>query len=375
MDAVDLLIELVNRPSVTPNDAGCQPFIAEYLSRFDFKHTDLSAHDVTNTWIRRGDQSPLFVFAGHTDVVPAGDESQWQSPPFTATERDGMLYGRGVADMKGGICAMMVAVSRFLEKHPSHPASIAFLLTSNEEGVSDYGTGYAVEKLQESGQKMDWCLVGEPSSCRTLGDTVRYGRRGSITGRLKIQGIQGHVAYAELANNPIHKLAPALNELCQHQWDLGNDDFPPTSFQVCDIHSGIGVDNVIPSQAEVAFNLRYSNSINATEIRTHIEQVLDHHSLDYQIEWIHSAQPFLSTKGELHKITSEVLQEVTGNTPEFSTGGGTSDARFIAPTGTQVLELGPVNSTIHKINESINIKDLHQLSNVYYQILERLFSL
>lgn len=371
---LSLLTELIKHPSVTPDDHGCQEFISHYLSELGFTPQDLSADDVTNSWVRRGDTAPLFVFAGHTDVVPPGDTTQWASDPFQAEVRNGMVYGRGAADMKGGIAAMMVAVRELITQHPNHKGSIAFLLTSNEEGITQYGTGYAVEKLQAQGDHIDWCIVGEPSSTATLGDTVKHGRRGSITARLTVHGKQGHVAYPDLADNPIHRIAPVLATLCQKQWDNGNDDFPPTSFQICEIQSGVGADNVIPPQIEVTFNLRYSTELTQEAIQEQVESILQSEGLNYDIEWVPSAQPFLSAKGELHNTVSTVIEEFTGKAPAFSTGGGTSDARFIAPTGTQTIELGVTNETIHMVDECTRVEDLEQLAKIYQRILERLLT-
>lgn len=367
-----LACELINRPSVTPDDAGCQHLIAERLAQCGFDARDLSREDVTNTWLRRGKDAPLFAFAGHTDVVPTGDAAQWSSPPFEARERDGMLYGRGAADMKGSIAAIVTAIESFINDHPQHGGSIAVLLTSNEEGITANGTRYAMEQLQSQGETMDWCVVGEPSSSECLGDIVRHGRRGSLSATLTVNGKQGHVAYAHLANNPVHALAPVLHALCEQRWDDGNDDFPPTGFQVSNLHSGVGADNVIPAHAEVMFNFRYSPELDEKTIRERVIEILDQSGLDYAIEWVSSAEPFTSKMGELHDTVCAVVKEFTGKEPEFSTGGGTSDARFIAPSGTQVIELGPINKTIHAVDECVRVEDLAQLAKIYYAILQRL---
>ena len=365
-----LAAELIERPSVTPDDAGCQQIIAQRLAECGFTTHDFSCEDVTNSWMRRGDKAPLFVFAGHTDVVPPGDG--WQTPPFEAVRRDGMLYGRGAADMKGAVAAMVAAAEEFVAAHPRHRGSLAFLLTSNEEGVTHHGTRHVVERLQARNETIDWCIVGEPSSSEVPGDTVRHGRRGSLSALLTVKGKQGHVAYAQLANNPIHAVAPVLAELCRRVWDRGNAEFPPTGFQVCNLNAGVGADNVIPGRLKMQFNFRYSSELNEAAIRGKVTEVLDAAGLDYEIEWQPSAEPFICSSGELHDVVRGVIKEVNGKEPEFSTGGGTSDARFIAPTGVQVLELGPVNKTVHMANECVGIAELERLVQMYRRILEKL---
>lgn len=367
-----LTCELIRRRSVTPDDAGCQQLISKRLAKLNFIVNDLSCEDVTNTWLRRGSNNPLFAFACHTDVVPAGNEAQWQSPPFAPSERDGILYGRGAADMKGPTAAAIVATETFVSNHPRHSGSIGILLTSNEEGVSPNGTRYVMEQLQARGETPDWCIVSEPSSSERLGDTVRHGRRGSLSATLTVKGKQGHVAYAHLAKNPIHVLAPVLDSLCKEHWDNGSSDFPPTSFQISNLRAGVGADNVIPATAEVVFNFRYSPQLDEAAIRTRVTRLLDDAGLDYAIDWVSSAHPFISTPGELHETVCAVIREFTGSKPEFSTGGGTSDARFIAPSGCQVIELGPSNKSIHAVDEHVGIEDLAQLAGMYYAILQYL---
>ncbi len=364
----------MRRRSVTPDDAGCQRLIAERLAKLGFVASDFNCGDVTNTWLRRGDDAPLFAFACHTDVVPAGDEAQWRSPPFEPDERDGKLYGRGAADMKGPIAAAIIATEAFVGDCPQHGGSVGILLTSNEEGISANGTRYAMEQLQARGETPKWCIVSEPSSSETLGDTIRHGRRGSLSATLTVKGAQGHVAYAHLAKNPIHALAPALDALCKEHWDDGNSDFPPTSFQVSDLRAGVGAGNVIPATAEAAFNFRYSPELDEATIRERVGRLLDDAGLDYAIDWVASAQPFVSAAGELRDTVCAVIKELTGNEPELSTGGGTSDARFIAPSGSQVIELGPSNKSIHATDEHVDIEDLGRLAHMYYAILRRLLA-
>ena len=325
-----------------------------------------------NFWARRGNTGPLFAFAGHTDVVPTGPLDQWDSHPFEPEIRDGYLYGRGAADMKGSLAAMVTACERFITRHPDHKGSIAFLITSDEEGPSINGTIKVVEALEERDEKIDWCLVGEPSSGDKLGDIIKNGRRGSLGGRLVVQGIQGHVAYPHLADNPVHRLAPALAELAAIEWDQGNDHFPPTTFQISNIHAGTGATNVIPGDVEVVFNFRFSTETTAEELQQKVESLLNKHQLKYNLQWTLSGQPFLTPERELVSAAVTAIQEVTGISTKLSTSGGTSDGRFIAPTGAQVLELGPVNATIHKINECVNTADLDILSAIYERILAKL---
>ncbi|MBP8772562.1 MAG: succinyl-diaminopimelate desuccinylase [Aeromonadaceae bacterium] len=364
--------DLISRPSVTPEDAGCQQMMADYLSRLGFSIEPMVFNDTTNLWARRGSEGPLFCFAGHTDVVPPGPLDKWDSPPFEPTIRDGLLYGRGAADMKGSLAAMLVAVERFVTAHPDHQGSIAFLITSDEEGPFINGTPKVVETLEARNEKITWCLVGEPSSTRLLGDVVKNGRRGSITGDLLVKGIQGHVAYPHLGRNPIHDAAPALAELATTVWDQGNAFFPPTSFQIPNISAGTGASNVIPGELQVQFNFRFSTELTAEQIKERVRAILDRHGLEYDLTWTLSGHPFLTSTGDLVEATVAAIEEVQGFRPELSTSGGTSDGRFIAPTGAQVIELGPLNATIHKLNECVKVADLDTLADVYTAILRRL---
>lgn len=371
-ETLNLAQALIARPSVTPDDSGCQALLIERLSAIGFACETLQFGDVTNLWARRGKASPVLAFAGHTDVVPTGPLDEWLSDPFHPDIRDGVLYGRGAADMKSSIAAMVTACERFVKENDDHSGSIAFLITSDEEGPAADGTVKVIETLETRGEKIDWALVGEPSSTSKLGDVVKNGRRGSIGGRLTVKGIQGHVAYPQLAHNPIHKTIPALNELCSFEWDKGNDFFPPTSFQISNINSGTGATNVIPGQLSLLFNLRYSTELDHQTIITTIENILDKYKLDFSIDWSHSGFPFLTAEGKLVEAAQRSINQITGLDTELSTAGGTSDGRFIAPTGAQVLELGPVNASIHQINECVKIDDLDSLSNIYQGILERL---
>ena len=364
--------DLISRPSVTPEDAGCQQMMAEYLARLGFVIEPMVFDDTTNLWARRGSESPLFCFAGHTDVVPPGPLDKWDTPPFEPTIRDGLLYGRGAADMKGSLAAMLVAVERFVTSNPQHQGSIAFLITSDEEGPFINGTPKVVETLEARNEKITWCLVGEPSSTRLLGDVVKNGRRGSITGDLLVKGIQGHVAYPHLGRNPIHQAAPALAELASTVWDQGNAFFPPTSFQIPNISAGTGASNVIPGELQVQFNFRFSTELTAEQIKERVRAILDRHGLEYDLTWTLSGHPFLTSTGDLVEATVAAIEEVQGFRPELSTSGGTSDGRFIAPTGAQVIELGPLNATIHKLNECVKVADLDTLADVYTAILRRL---
>ena len=366
---LELACELIRRSSVTPDDGGCQALLASRLENAGFRCLPLRAAEVDNLWARRGTAAPLFVFAGHTDVVPPGSLEAWQSDPFRPLSRDGYLYGRGAADMKGSIAAMLTACERFVAANPAHRGSIAFLLTSDEEGPAVNGTVKVIEHLEREGTRIDWCLVGEPSSRQQVGDTVKIGRRGSLNGILKIHGTQGHVAYPELASNPVHNAAPALAELVAAEWDAGNEHFPPTTFQISNVRAGTGAENVIPGHMEICFNLRFSTESTPDSLRTRIEQLLARHELDYEITWKLSGHPFLTHPGELVQAVSTAIREVTGLETRLSTGGGTSDGRFIAPTGAQVVELGPSNATIHQANERVKITDLEKLSLIYEKIL------
>jgi len=373
-DTLQLASDLISRASVTPEDAGCQELMRGRLAALGFECQNLPFDDVTNFWARRGDSAPLLVFAGHTDVVPAGPLDQWQSDPFTPQVREGLLYGRGAADMKGSLAAMVTACEAFVADHPHHKGSIGFLITSDEEGPAVNGTVKVVERLQQRGEKIDWCLVGEPSSSRRVGDVIKNGRRGSLNGKLTVRGRQGHVAYPHLAANPIHLAAPALAELAAIEWDQGNAHFPPTSFQISSLHAGTGAENVIPGELQLMFNLRYSTALTEQEIRARIEGLLDRHGLDYSLAWRLSGQPFLTAAGELVDAARAAIREVAHIDAELSTSGGTSDGRFIAPTGAQVLELGPINATIHQVNECVSVTALDELTEMYRRILEKLLT-
>jgi len=373
-DTLALTKELISRPSVTPDDLGCQELMISRLEKIGFQIERLRFGEVDNFWARRGTAEPVLAFAGHTDVVPTGDENKWATPPFTPTEKDGMLYGRGTADMKGSLAAMVTACERFVGQHPDHQGAIAFLITSDEEGIATHGTVKVVEHLEARGEKMQWCIVGEPSSTKQLGDVVKNGRRGSLGAKMKVHGIQGHVAYSHLADNPIHKAAPALAELAQCQWDQGNEFFPSTSFQISNINGGTGATNVIPGELEVIFNLRFSTALTPEDIKQRTCEILDKHQLDYHIDWNLSGLPFLTDTGPLLDATQKAIKIVTGRTTKLSTAGGTSDGRFIAPTGTQVIELGPCNATIHKVDESVEINALGELSLVYEEIMRELLA-
>ncbi len=367
-----LAMELIRRRSVTPEDAGCQALLAQRLKPLGFTIDWMRFGEVENLWARRGAEGPLFVFAGHTDVVPPGPEVQWQSPPFEPTLRNGHLYGRGAADMKSSIAAMVTACERFLAAHPEPKGSIAFLITSDEEGPAVDGTVKVVERLEQRNEKIDWCLVGEPTCATRLGDTLKNGRRGSLGGRLRVLGKQGHIAYPHLANNPIHAALPALTELTAIRWDEGNAFFPPTSFQISNIHGGTGATNVIPGELEVLFNFRFSTEVTEETLRQRVESLLDSHGFDHELEWTLSGHPYLTRPGRLVEACRRAIREVTGMEAELSTSGGTSDGRFIAPTGAQVVEFGPLNATIHQIDERIGVEELEQLSGIYERILEQL---
>lgn len=370
---ISLCKELISRASVTPEDAGCQKLMTERLAAIGFTIQHLRFEDVDNFWAIRGDSGPILCFAGHTDVVPSGPESSWQTPPFEPTIKDGMLYGRGAADMKGSLAAMIVAVEQFVEENPNHNGRIAFLITSDEEGIAANGTVKVVEWLNEQQLIPEYCLVGEPSSSNQCGDTIKNGRRGSLGCNMRIIGQQGHVAYPQLANNPIHMAAPALAELAAHEWDQGNDFFPATSFQISNINGGTGATNVIPGELDIIFNFRFSTEVTNQELRDRTVAILDKHQLNYELNWHLSGQPFLTTEGELVDAAVKAVKEVTGLDTELSTAGGTSDGRFIAPMGTQVVELGPVNATIHQIDECVSVDDLNRLTHIYQSLLKNLF--
>ena len=369
---LELAIELLKQPSVTPEDAGCQQIICRRLQPLGFYCETLPFGEVTNLWARRGDSGPVFAFAGHTDVVPTGPLEDWDSPPFEPQIRDGLLYARGAADMKSSIACFIVACEEFLAEHPDHKGSIAFLITSDEEGPARNGTVKVVETLQARGEKIDWCLVGEPSSTEVLGDVVKNGRRGSLGARLVIEGTQGHVAYPHLADNPVHRAAPFLAELVAVEWDSGNEFFPPTTLQISNIHAGTGATNVIPGELVVDFNLRFSTVQTPQGLQQQIEAMLKKHGLACRIDWNLSGLPFITETGPLLEAARTAIRDVQGIETEMSTAGGTSDGRFIAPTGTQVLELGPVNESIHKINEHVRVADLEALTRIYRKMLENL---
>ncbi|ABL99853.1 succinyl-diaminopimelate desuccinylase [Shewanella amazonensis] len=371
-DVIELTRELISRPSVTPLDEGCQDLMAKRLAAIGFTIEPMVFEDTTNLWARRGTEGPVFCFAGHTDVVPVGDLNRWHTPPFDPVVIDGYIHGRGAADMKGSLAAMVVAAERFVAEHPDHQGSIAFLITSDEEGPFINGTVRVVETLEARHEKITWALVGEPSSTHLLGDVVKNGRRGSLTGNLTVKGIQGHVAYPHLADNPIHRAAPALAELSRIEWDKGNEFFPPTSFQIANINGGTGASNVIPGELKVMFNFRYSTEVTAETLIARVLGILDAHGLDYDIDWVFNGLPFLTGEGPLLDATREAIFEVTGTHTDPQTTGGTSDGRFIAPTGAQVIELGPVNATIHKVNECVKASDLELLTGCYQRILEKL---
>lgn len=368
----DLTCELIRRQSVTPKDEGCMDLMMQHLAPLGFKEERLNFGDTENLWAVLGDEGPLFVFAGHTDVVPTGPESDWDSPPFDPQVRDGYLYGRGTADMKASLAAMVTACQAAFADKPELKARVAFLITSDEEGPAHHGTVKVVEHLTSIGEQITWCLVGEPSSTNKLGDIIKNGRRGSLGCKLTVKGKQGHVAYPHLAKNPVHIAAPALAELSQEEWDQGNDFFPATSFQISNINAGTGATNVIPGTCEVIFNFRFSTELTEQDLRSRTEAILDKHGLEYDIDWQLSGQPFLTDSGLLVEATQASIAAETGYETELSTSGGTSDGRFIAPTGAQVVELGPCNATIHQLNECVKVADLEPLSRIYQGILERL---
>ena len=369
---VELTADLIRRASLTPDDAGCQPLIAERLARAGFAIEQLRYGDVDNLWATHGTGDPVLVFLGHTDVVPPGPLDAWTSPPFEPTLRDGRLYGRGAADMKSGVAAMTLALEDFVRTNPRHRGTIALLVTSDEEGIGKDGVRRVAEEFRRRGQRIDWCVVGEPSSREKLGDLIRVGRRGSLTGRLHVRGVQGHVAYPDRAKNPIHMLAPALAELAATRWDDGNDAFPPTSFQISNLNAGTGADNVIPGALDAVFNFRFGTASSATSLRERVERILKGCGVDATVDWWLSGEPFLTREGPLREAVVAAIGEHCGTAPEASTGGGTSDGRFIAPLGAEVVELGPVNASIHKIDESVALDELERLPHLYLSIAERL---
>ena len=372
---LDLTCELIRRRSLTPDDAGCQALLGERLRRAGFRVEALRYGEVDNLWALHGSGDPVFVFLGHTDVVPSGPASDWVSAPFEPTVRDGRLYGRGAADMKSGVAAMTLALEAFVAAHPQHRGTVALLLTSDEEGpLNRDGVKRVAEEFGRRGQRIDWCVVGEPSSARRLGDIVRVGRRGSLSGRLVVHGVQGHVAYPDKVRNPIHLVAPALAELAGTRWDDGNAEFPPTSFQISNVHAGTGALNVVPGALEVTFNFRFCTASTAQSLRERTEAILHRHDLQFELAWDLSGEPFLTRAGALRKAVSAAIIETCGSAPEADTGGGTSDARFIAPLGAEVVEVGPVNATIHKIDEHIAVDELEALPNLYLRIVEQLIA-
>jgi succinyl-diaminopimelate desuccinylase len=369
---LELAQSLLARASVTPDDAGCQALIATRLAPLGFRAETVVRNGTTNLWLRRGTARPALVFAGHTDVVPTGPLEEWHSNPFVPTIRDGVLYGRGAADMKTSIAAFTVAAEEFVRAHPDHQGSIALLLTSDEEGPATDGTVAVVEKLRERNELIDYCIVGEPTSVETVGDTIKNGRRGSLSGRLTVRGVQGHVAYPQFARNPVHQFAPALAELAAQVWDQGNEFFPATTFQVSNFHAGTGASNVIPGACVVDFNLRFAPASTAASLMARIEAVLRKHGLDYDVRWTVGAQPFMTRRGVLSDALARAIEETTGRTAQMSTTGGTSDGRFMATICPQVIELGPPNATIHKIDECIRVADIEPLKNIYRRTLELL---
>jgi len=374
-DTIKLAQNLIQIDSVTPNDKGCQQVIADYLQPLGFTTEKMTFGEVDNIWSRKGTESPCLVFAGHTDVVPTGPESAWTHPPFSAHIDGDMMFGRGTADMKSSIACFMAATNRFVNNYPNHKGSIAFLITSDEEGPATEGTVKVVETLEARNEKFEYCLVGEPSSSDKLADSIKNGRRGSLSGNLTIKGIQGHIAYPELADNPIHNMTPALEQLVQVQWDHGNEYFPPTSFQISNINGGTGATNVIPGEVVIQFNFRFSTEHSPDSLKESVHAILDHHNLEYSLDWTLSGLPFITpAEGKLIQAVQDASENVVGYKPQLSTAGGTSDGRFIAPTGAQVIELGPINATIHKIDEQVSVSDLNQLTEIYYHTLVNLLT-
>ncbi len=373
-DVVALTCDLIARPSVTPEDVGCQALLAARLQQAGFSCEHLRLGEVDNLWATHGQGAPVLVLLGHTDVVPSGPVEAWTSAPFDPQIRDGVLYGRGAADMKGSVAAFVVAAEQFVAAHPDHPGTLAVLLTSDEEGDAIDGVRRVADLFRERGQAIDWCITGEPSSTAVLGDLLRVGRRGSLSATLTVQGVQGHVAYPHKARNPIHLAAGALAELTAREWDDGYESFPPTSLQVSNIHAGTGANNVIPGELQVLFNLRYNPHWNAPALEQEIAALLDRHGLEYRLKWHRSGEPFYTPEGTLRRVAREVLGEFAGAAPEESTGGGTSDARFIAPLGAQCIEVGPVNASIHQVDENVSVADLQKLPELYRRLVERLLA-
>ncbi|AGG89856.1 MULTISPECIES: succinyl-diaminopimelate desuccinylase [Rhodanobacter] len=375
-DVLELARDLIRRRSVTPEDAGCLPLVGGRLARAGFAIEYLRHGEVDNLWATHGASSPTLIFLGHTDVVPSGPEAAWQSPPFEPTVRDGRLYGRGTADMKGSVAAMVVALEQFAAAHPDHRGRVGLLLTSDEEGPTNLdGVRKVAERFRATGERIDWCVVGEPSAKETLGDLIRVGRRGSLSGTLVVRGVQGHVAYPEKASNPIHAFAPALAELAATRWDEGNADFPPTSFQVSNLNAGTGANNVIPGELTALINFRYGTASRADDLRARTEAILQRHGVDFALDWNLSGEPFLTPPGGvLREVVVAVCRELCGIDPEQSTGGGTSDGRFIAPLGAEVVELGPVNASIHKVDECVALDELELLPRLYRAVCERLLT-
>ncbi len=371
---LELTEALLRRPSISPEDHGCLEIIAARLAPLGFRVEALNFGPVANLWARRGDAAPVLCFAGHTDVVPTGPREEWRSDPFEPLIRDGVLYGRGAADMKSGLAAMVVALERFVARHPDHRGSLAVLFTSDEEGPSVDGTRRVMEVLEARHEKIDWCVVGEPTSGEVFGDTIKVGRRGSLSGRLTVHGVQGHIAYPQLADNPVHGFAPAMAELVATQWDAGNEYFQPTSFQISNLSAGTGAPNVIPGEMKVRFNLRFSTEQTVEALQKRVIGILDRHKVNYSLEWFVSGLPFLTRPGVLTDAVDRAVQETTGRKPAYSTTGGTSDGRFIAPTGAQVVELGVANATIHKVNECVRVADIDLLSRAYERVMELLLA-
>lgn len=373
-DTINLLVDLVQRDSVTPEDKGCQRMLGERLERLGFTLESIPSGGVTNLWARLGTEAPLFAFAGHTDVVPTGELQDWSSPPFAARIVDDHLVGRGAADMKGGLAAMITAMERFVDSGAWKHGSMAVLLTSDEEGPATDGTRKVVEVLEERNEKIDYCIVGEPTSDKQLGDIIRHGRRGSLGATLTVRGKQGHVAYPQLADNPVHRALPALQELTAIEWDQGNEHFPPTTLQISNIHAGTGATNVIPGQLSVEFNLRYSPETSIATIQQTLEDICSRHQLDAELVWKDSARPFITSPGTLTDAVQQAIGRETGISATLDTGGGTSDGRFIAPTGAQVIEFGPINATIHQVDECVSCTDIDALSRIYESVLQQLLS-